>query len=160
MSLRQFIAMIVRLQKSCKVYLWQAEDYLSFFMLISERRGTHLMKRVLIVDDAVFMRVSLKSMLEKNGYEVVGEADNGAEGVKKYVEIHPDLVTLDITMPGMNGIEALKKIKGYDPDAKVIMASALGQESYIKEAISSGAGYFIVKPFKEEHVIETLKKIL
>lgn len=117
------------------------------------------MKKVLIVDDAAFMRLSLKKMLVRNGFQVVGEAENGSIAVNKYKELSPDIVTMDITMPGMNGIEALKKIKGFDSKAKVVIVSALGQEPMIKEAILSGADYFIVKPFKEEHVIEVLNKI-
>jgi two-component system chemotaxis response regulator CheY len=119
-----------------------------------------LMKRVLIVDDAAFMRMALKTMLEKNGFQVVGEAENGSAAIKKYKELKPDIVTMDITMPEMDGIEALKGIKAYDSKAKVIMVSAMGQEPMIKEAIVSGANYFIVKPFKEDHVVETLNKIL
>lgn len=117
------------------------------------------MKKVLIVDDAAFMRMSLKSMLERNGFEVVGEAENGEVGVHKYKLCHPDLVTMDITMPKMDGIQALKEIKAYDRNARVIMISALGQEVFIKEAIKLGAKYFIVKPFKEEHVIKVLNQI-
>jgi len=119
-----------------------------------------LTKRVLIVDDAAFMRMLLKTMLEKNGFQVVGEAENGSIAVRIYEKLQPDIVTMDITMPEMDGIEALRKIKIYDPKAKVIMLSALGQESCIKEAIMLGAKYFIVKPFKEDHVVETLNKIL
>lgn len=118
------------------------------------------MKRVLIVDDAAFMRMSLKNMLERNGFQVVGEAENGSIAVYKYKELNPDIVTMDITMPEMNGIEALKKIKDYDSGAKIIIVSALGQEPMIKEAIFSGANYFIVKPFKEGHVVEVLNKTL
>jgi two-component system chemotaxis response regulator CheY len=118
------------------------------------------LKRVLIVDDAAFMRMSLKTMLERNGFQVVGEAENGLVALKKYKELKPDIVTMDITMPEMSGIEALKEIKGYDSGAKVVMVSALGQEPLIKEAILSGASYFIVKPFKEAHVIEVLNKML
>ncbi len=118
------------------------------------------MKKVLIVDDAAFMRHTLKLMLEKNGYVVAGEADNGATGVKKYEEEKPDIVTMDITMPEMSGIDALKEIRKMDPSAKVVMISALGQESYVREAVLLGAKTFIVKPFKENHVIETLNKIL
>jgi len=118
------------------------------------------MKRVLIADDAAFMRMLLKNMLEKNGFEVVGEAENGSVAVAKYKELQPDIVTMDITMPETDGIEALKEIKIFDSKAKVVMLSALGQESYIKEAIMLGAKYFIVKPFNENHVIETLNKIL
>ncbi|MGE5613580.1 MAG: response regulator [Bacillota bacterium] len=117
------------------------------------------MKRVLIVDDAAFMRMSLKNMLERNGFRVVGEAENGIFALSKYKELKPDIVTMDITMPEMNGIEALKKIRAFDSKAKIVMVSALGQEPMIKEAILSGADYFIVKPFKEEHVVEVLNKV-
>lgn len=117
------------------------------------------MKTVLVVDDMLFMRLSLKSMLEKSGFSVIGDAANGAEAVTKYKEYTPDIVTMDITMPVMSGIEAMKKIREYDPQAKVVVVSAMGQESSVKEAIMSGANYFIVKPFKEEQVIETLKKV-
>ena len=118
------------------------------------------MRKVLIVDDAAFMRGSLKLMLEKNGYEVVGEAENGKVAVHRYNEMKPDLVTMDITMPEMDGIQAVKEIKRINPKSKIIMISALGQESYVKEAVISGAAGFIVKPFKEEQVIKALNKIL
>lgn len=118
------------------------------------------MKKVLIVDDAEFMRLSLKNMLERNGFEVVGEAHNGAVAVRKYIECKPDIVTMDITMPDMTGIEAVKAIRTIDSKAKIIMVSASGQESNVKQAIIQGAKYFIVKPFKEEYVVETLNKIL
>lgn len=117
------------------------------------------MSRVLIVDDAAFMRLAIKTMLEKSGFEVVGEAQNGAIAVKKYLECQPDIVTMDITMPELDGVQALKAIKGIDPAAKVVMLSAMGQEAIVKEAIINGAKSFIVKPPKEEHVIETLKKV-
>lgn len=118
------------------------------------------MKKVLIVDDASFMRFALKTMLEKHGYEVVGMAENGAVGVRKYKELAPDLVTMDLTMPEMSGMEALQAITRYDSKAKVVMVSAMGQESMIKEAIMNGAKYFIVKPFTEDRVIETLNKVI
>jgi two-component system chemotaxis response regulator CheY len=118
------------------------------------------MAKVLIVDDAAFMRMSIKTMLEKNGFEIVAEAENGAVGVSMYLEYQPDIVTMDITMPEMTGIEALKAIRQHDPNAKVVMMSAMGQEGMVKEAIISGAKTFIVKPFKEEHVVQTLNKIL
>ncbi|MDW7675125.1 MAG: response regulator [Bacillota bacterium] len=118
------------------------------------------MPKVLIVDDAAFMRMTIKMMLEKNGFEVVGEAENGAVGVTKYKECHPDIVTMDITMPELTGIEAVKAITQYDPKAKVIMVSAMGQEAMVKEAIMNGAKSFIVKPFKEEHVVQTINKLL
>lgn len=116
-------------------------------------------KRVLVVDDAMFMRIKLKDILEKNGYEVVEEAENGAEAVEKYKIEKPDLVTMDITMPGMDGVTALKEIKKTDPDAKVIMCSAMGQQSMVMDAIQAGALDFIVKPFDTDRVIESLDKI-
>ena len=118
------------------------------------------MKKVLIVDDAAFMRMSLKNIFEKNGFEVVGEAENGRIAVKKYQEIHPDIVTMDITMPEMSGIEALKEIKNFDRDAKVVIVSAMGQESMVVDAIKLGALDFIVKPFKPDRIIQTVKNIL
>ncbi|ANW99092.1 histidine kinase [Thermoclostridium stercorarium subsp. thermolacticum DSM 2910] len=117
------------------------------------------MKRVLIVDDTAFMRMSLKAMLEKNGFQVVDEAENGSVAVKKYKELRPDIVTMDITMPVMDGIQALKEIRKFDANSKVIMISALGQEAYVREAVLSGAKGFIVKPFKEDYVIQTLNKL-
>lgn len=118
------------------------------------------MKKVLIVDDAAFMRMAIKMILEKNGFEVIGEAGNGIEGFKKYKELKPDIVTLDITMPEMTGLEALKAIREFDSKAKVVMVSAMGQEHLIREAVIGGAKSFIVKPFKEDHVVQTLTKIL
>jgi len=117
------------------------------------------MTKVLIIDDAAFIRLTIKMMLENNGFEVVGEAENGLVGLKKYIELKPDVVTMDITMPEMTGIEALKLIMQYDPKAKVIMLSAMGQENLIKEAIIKGAKSFIVKPFKEDQVVQTIKQI-
>ena len=114
------------------------------------------MKKVLIVDDASFMRVSIKNILTKNGFEVVGEANNGLIGLQKYQELNPDIVTMDITMPEMDGLTSLKKILSVDPSAKVVMVSAMGQESMVREAIVAGAKGFIVKPFKEESIISAL----
>lgn len=114
--------------------------------------------RVLIVDDAVFIRLTLKLMLEKNGYEVIGEAANGSEAILRYKELKPDLVTMDITMPQMDGITSLKAIKQMDPGAKVVMITALGHEAAVKNAILSGASGFIVKPFVEEQVIRGISK--
>lgn len=116
--------------------------------------------RVLIVDDAAFIRLSLKTMLEKNGYEVVGEAVNGAEGILKYNALKPDVVTMDITMPEMDGITALKAIKKMNPAAKIVMISALGQEMHVKEAVLAGASGFVVKPFKEDQVIRGISSVL
>ncbi|NLL04493.1 MAG: response regulator [Clostridiaceae bacterium] len=117
------------------------------------------MKKVLVADDATFMRTSLRMMLERNGFEVVGEAENGLVAVNKYKEMNPDIVTMDITMPICDGIKAVQMIKEYDPNAKIIMISSMGQECFVKEAIISGAKGFIVKPFKEDYVIETLAKL-
>ena len=117
------------------------------------------MKTVLIVDDAAFMRMSIKMTLEKNGFEVVGEAENGKKAIGKYNELKPDIVTMDITMPEMDGIEALKAIKKSDPEATVIMASAMGQETLVKEAILAGAKSFVVKPFSKDIFIKALEKL-
>jgi len=116
-------------------------------------------KRVLIVDDTSFMRISLRKILESNGFEVVGEAVNGLEAVNKYMILKPDIVTMDITMPEMNGVEALTQIKKQDPSAKVIMISALGQQSWVKKAIMLGAKGFVVKPYEQEYVVDTLNKL-
>ena len=117
-------------------------------------------KRILLVDDAVFMRMKLKDILEKNGYEVVGEAQSGVEAIEKYMSEKPDLVTMDITMPEMDGVTALKKIKEFDPKAKVIMCSAMGQQSMVMDAIQAGAIDFIVKPFDNDRVIESINKAI
>ncbi|MPM42189.1 Chemotaxis protein CheY [bioreactor metagenome] len=118
------------------------------------------MSTVLVVDDAAFMRMSIKKVLERHGFEVVGEAENGLVGVAKYQELRPDLVTMDITMPEMTGIEALKSIRQQDPNAKVVMVSAMGQEGLVREAILSGAKSFIVKPYKEDFIVSTLNSVL
>ncbi len=117
-------------------------------------------KNILICDDAAFMRMMIKDILTKNGYEVVGEAANGAEGVEKYGQLKPDLVMMDITMPEMNGIDALKKIKESDSNANVIMCSAMGQQAMVIESIQAGAKDFIVKPFQVERVIEAVQKAI
>ena len=117
-------------------------------------------KKVLIVDDAAFMRMMLKDILTKNGYEVVGEAENGAKAVEKYEEVTPDLVTMDITMPEMDGISALKNIRSIDSNAKVVMCSAMGQQAMVIEAIQAGARDFIVKPFQADRVLEAVKKVI
>ncbi len=117
-------------------------------------------KTILIVDDLAFVRMMQKEMLTKHGFDVVGEATNGQESVKLYKQLHPDVVLMDITMPGMNGIDALKEIKKMDSEANVIMCSALGQQKLIISAIQSGAKDFIVKPFKEERLISAIKKTL
>lgn len=117
-------------------------------------------KRVLVVDDAAFMRMMIKDILTKNGYEVVAEANDGLQAIEKYKEVSPDLVTMDITMPEMDGITALKEIKKIDANAKVIICSAMGQQAMVIDAIQAGAKDFIVKPFQQERVIEAVKKTL
>lgn len=118
------------------------------------------MAKILIVDDAAFMRMLLKDVLLKYGHEVIGEAGNGIEGYKKYMELKPDLVTLDITMPEVSGIDCLKKIKEADANANVIMCSAMGQQAMVLEAIQAGAKDFIVKPFQADRVAEAIHKVL
>jgi two-component system chemotaxis response regulator CheY len=115
-------------------------------------------KRIMIVDDAIFMRMKLKDILEKNGYEVVAEAQNGADAIEKYKAERPDIVTMDITMPEMDGIEALRGIKKIDGSARVIMCSAMGQQAMVMEAIQAGALDFIVKPFETDRVIDSIVK--
>ncbi|WP_430785913.1 response regulator [Virgibacillus flavescens] len=117
-------------------------------------------QRILIVDDAAFMRMMIKDILSKNGFEVVGEAQDGAEAIDKYNELKPDLVTMDITMPEMDGITSLKKIKSESPEAKIIMCSAMGQQAMVIDAIQAGAKDFIVKPFQADRVIEAIQKAL
>lgn len=117
-------------------------------------------KSVLICDDAAFMRVMIKDILTKNGYDVAGEAENGLKAVEKYNETKPDLVMMDITMPEMDGIQALKKIKEADAGANVIMCSAMGQQAMVIEAIQNGAKDFIVKPFQADRVLEAVKKVI
>ena len=117
-------------------------------------------KNILISDDAAFMRMMIKDILTKNGYNVVGEAENGAKAVEKYNELKPDLVLMDITMPEMDGTQALKKIKEGDPGAMVIMCSAMGQQAMVIESIQAGAKDFIVKPFQADRVIEAVKKVI
>ena len=118
------------------------------------------MTKVLIVDDASFMRMMIKDILQKNGFEVIGEAANGIEAVNLYKKEKPDVVTMDITMPDMDGIEAVKEIRAFDPGAKIIMCSAMGQQSMVMDAIKSGAKDFIVKPFQADRVLEAIRKVV
>ncbi|MBU5591116.1 response regulator [Clostridium sp. MSJ-4] len=118
------------------------------------------MAKVLIVDDAAFMRMMIKDILEKNGFEVVGEASNGIKAIEIYKKEKPDVVTMDITMPDMDGIEAVKEIKAFDPAAKIIMCSAMGQQTMVMDAIRAGARDFIVKPFQADRVLEAIKKTI
>ncbi|WP_289628191.1 response regulator [Listeria ilorinensis] len=114
--------------------------------------------KLLIVDDAMFMRTMIKNIVKDSQFEVVAEAENGLEAVKKYEEYKPDIVTLDITMPEMDGLSALNEIMQKDPNAKVIMCSAMGQQGMVVDAIKKGAKDFIVKPFQAERVLEALEK--
>ena len=118
------------------------------------------MPSVLIADDAAFMRMMIKNILTEAGYEVAGEAENGAVAVAKYKELKPDLTTMDITMPEMDGLQALKEIRSADPAARVVMCSAMGQQSMVIESIQAGAKDFIVKPFQPDRVLEAIQKAL
>ncbi|MFW5786701.1 MAG: response regulator [Halanaerobiales bacterium] len=115
---------------------------------------------ILIVDDAAFMRINLKNILEKAGHEIAGEAENGRDAIEKYKELEPELVTMDITMPEMDGIDAVKEIMDINPEANIIMCSAMGQQSMVVDAIEAGAKDFIVKPFEDDRVLEAVEKIL
>lgn len=117
-------------------------------------------KKILVVDDAAFMRMILKDILVKNGYEVVGEGENGLDAIEKYGALKPDLVLMDITMPECDGIQATKRIKTEYGDANVIMCSAMGQQSMVVEAIQAGALDFIVKPFQPERVLDAVSKVI
>ena len=115
---------------------------------------------IMIVDDAAFMRVMLKDILQKNGFSVVSEAENGVMAIEKYQEFQPNLTILDITMPEMDGLQVVKEIRKLDPQARIIMCSAMGQQAMVIEAIQSGAKDFIVKPFQAERVLEAVAKAL
>ncbi len=117
-------------------------------------------KRILVVDDAAFMRMMIKNILTKYGYEVVGEAENGAVAVQMYQELRPDLVTMDVTMPEMDGIECVKAILAQDPKANIVMVSAMGQQAMVMEAIQAGAKDFIVKPFQQERILQAIERVL
>jgi two-component system chemotaxis response regulator CheY len=118
------------------------------------------MTRVLIADDASFMRQMIRDIIEPEGFQVVGEASDGVEVVEKFKELHPDLVMMDIVMPKRSGIDAVKAIVAMDPTARVVMCSALGQETLVMEALQVGAKDFIVKPFKPDTVVVTLRKVV
>lgn len=115
---------------------------------------------ILVVDDAAFMRMMIKDTLSKNGFVICGEAENGAKAVEKFKEVSPELVIMDITMPEMDGIQAVKEIKKINASAKIIMCSAMGQQAMVIEAIQAGAKDFIVKPFQQERILEAVKKVL
>ncbi|MEQ8172615.1 MAG: response regulator [Candidatus Eremiobacterota bacterium] len=116
--------------------------------------------KVLIADDAAFMRMMIKNIVTQNGYELAGEAANGAQAIDKYKALKPDIVTMDIVMPEKTGIEAVKEIIAFDPNAKIIMCSAMGQQSMVIEAIQAGAKDFIVKPFQPPKVLAAIEKAL
>ncbi|HUT38242.1 MAG TPA: response regulator [Methanoregula sp.] len=118
------------------------------------------MGKILIVDDTLFMRTLLKNILFSGGHAIVGEAGDGVDGIAKYKELKPDLVTMDIVMPKLNGIEALKAIKEFDPAARIVMCTAVGQEQMVKLAIRSGAKGYIIKPFQAPKVLEEVKNVL
>ena len=118
------------------------------------------MARVLVVDDAAFMRMILKDILIKNGFEIAGEATDGNDALNKYKDLRPDLVTMDITMSNCDGIQAVKAIRAFDVDARIVMCSAMGQQAMVVEAIQAGAKDFIVKPFQADRVLEAVKKAL
>ncbi len=118
------------------------------------------MASVLIVDDAAFMRMSIKRMLEANGHTMAGEASNGIEAVQMYLDVKPDVVILDITMPEMNGVEALKRIKVLDPEAKIIICTAIGQQPMLAQAVECGATDFIVKPFEVDRLMSAIDKVM
>jgi len=117
-----------------------------------------LAKTVLITDDTAFMRMTLRNVIQKNGFTVVGEAADGEEAVNKYKELRPDLVTMNITMPKMDGITAIKEIVKFDPNARIIVCSAMGQKPMVIEALNAGARDFLVKPFDAQRVVEALHK--
>jgi len=114
---------------------------------------------MMIIDDAAFMRLSIRRMVENNDYEIIAEGSDGLQAIELYKEHRPDITTLDITMPNMNGIEALKAIRSIDGNAKIIMVSAMGQENLIREAVMNGASSFLVKPFQKDKLLEVLDSI-
>lgn len=116
--------------------------------------------RILIVDDAIFMRKMIGDILKKEGYEICGEAENGIEAIKKYKELTPDLVTMDIIMPDMSGIDAVQEIVNFDGNAKILMVSAMGQQSLVVEAIQKGAKDYVIKPFQPSRVLEAVERVL
>ena len=117
-------------------------------------------RRVLVVDDAVVMRMMIKDILSKNGFEIAGEAQNGADAVEKYKSLRPDVVTMDMVMPGMDGVSAVKQIIADDPNAKIIMCTSMGQDALLKEAMDAGAKTRITKPFRPSEILEVIGKVL
>jgi len=115
---------------------------------------------VLVCDDAIFMRTMISDILSGAGYDVVGEAESGVQAIERYRELRPDLVTMDIVMPDMGGIEAVREIIKADPEAKILMCSAMGQQALVVEAIQAGAKDFVVKPFQPSRVLEAVQRVL
>ncbi len=115
---------------------------------------------VLVCDDAIFMRTMISDILSQAGYEVVGEAETGTQAVERFKELNPDLVTMDIVMPGMGGIDAVREILKIAPSAKILMCSAMGQQALVIEAIQAGAKDFVVKPFQPSRVLEAVQRVL
>ncbi|MEK6598142.1 MAG: response regulator [Gemmatimonadota bacterium] len=115
---------------------------------------------VLVCDDAIFMRTMISDILSQAGYQIVGEAESGAQAVQKYRELKPELVTMDIVMPDMSGIEAVREICKEDPDARILMCSAMGQQALVVEAIQAGAKDFVVKPFQPSRVLEAVQRLM
>ena len=115
---------------------------------------------VMVVDDAAFMRMMLKDILNNNGYQVIGEAENGVVAIERYMELKPGITIMDITMPEMDGLQAVKEIRSKDPSARIVMCSAMGQQAMVIEAIQSGAKDFVVKPFQADRVLEAVAKAL
>ncbi|MDR6549202.1 response regulator [Paenibacillus qinlingensis] len=118
------------------------------------------MAKILIVDDAAFMRMMLKDILTKGGHDVVGEAENGLVAIQKYQELKPDIVTMDITMPEMEGVEAVREIRKKDANARIVMCSAMGQQGMVVQAIQAGAKDFIVKPFQGDRVLDAIRRAI
>ncbi|MGM8215632.1 response regulator [Bacillaceae bacterium W0354] len=118
------------------------------------------MAKIMVTDDSSFMRMQLKENLIKLGYEVIGEAENGLDAIEKFQQLNPDLITMDITMPEMNGVEAVKEIKKLNDSVKIIMCSAMGQKNMVVDAIQAGANDFIVKPFSFDRIKEAIEKVL
>jgi two-component system chemotaxis response regulator CheY len=115
---------------------------------------------VLICDDAVFMRTMISDILEESGYEIVGQAESGLQAIERYKSLRPDLVTMDIVMPDMGGIDAVREITSFDANAKILMCSAMGQQALVVEAIQAGAKDFVVKPFQPSRVLEAVQRVL
>src|SRR5688572_6599556 len=139
-------------------HFWQSTR-IAYWVVCSRKLEESMLRTVLICDDAVFMRTMLSDILTQAGFSVVGQAQTGAEAVAKYKELQPDLVTMDIVMPDMGGIEAVKVIVEEYPDAKILMCSAMGQQSLVVEAIQAGARDFVVKPFQPSRVLEAVQQI-